>query len=120
MEGVLRSEILKSNEAAYYKQWEKDKGRKQIVIKHGYEDAACVACLSKMDFDPFGDHADPYCLDLIYTLKKYRKRGLATKLIKEYLDKMEISTHMVSPELKGILDKFEWKRINGGATYRSV
>ena len=115
----LRSEILNSNDAPYYRQWERDKGRKHIIIKYNGENA-CVACLSKMDFDPFGDHSDPYCLDLIYTLKKYRKKGLATALIRDYLHKMEITTHMISPELKRVLDTFNWKPINGGGTYRSV
>ncbi len=117
----LYIEILKSVESPYLKQWElqKKSDTKRIVIKHK-DEVACAAFLSKMEFDPFGDHKEPYCLDLIYTREKYRKKGLATRLIRDYLAKMEVSAHMATPELTSLLEKCQWKPINGGGTYRSA
>jgi hypothetical protein len=39
------------------------------------------AILSKMDFDPWNKHKDPWTLNFIYTFAKYRKRGYAKKLL---------------------------------------
>ena len=46
----------------------------QNIIKH-------IVLLSKIDFDPFGKHSNPYLINYIYTFPEYRRFGYASKML---------------------------------------
>jgi GNAT superfamily N-acetyltransferase len=50
-----------------------------------------IALMHKMDFDPFGKHSNPWVLDMIYTAREYRRRGLASQILQALKGKYEIT-----------------------------
>lgn len=118
----LRHEILSNDEySLYYRQWKKERkdgiDTKYIVLKCEGEDA-CGAYLSKCDYDPLHEHKNPYTLNFIYTREKFRNRGIATAMVLNHLQHMEISAFMPSPQMERIFKKCGWKNFND-IVYRS-
>ena len=54
----------------------------QNIIKH-------IVFLSKIDFDPFGKHSNPYLINYIYTFPEYRRFGYASKMLSYIKSKNE-------------------------------
>ena len=54
----------------------------QNIIKH-------IVLLSKIDFDPFGKHSNPYLINYIYTFPEYRRFGYASKMLSYIKSKNE-------------------------------
>jgi GNAT superfamily N-acetyltransferase len=50
------------------------------------------ALLHKSDMDPFGTHADPYVLDLVYVVPKYRRNGIGKTLMTHITQRHQITS----------------------------
>jgi len=52
------------------------------------------ALMTKMHFDPLKKHKNPYCINYIYTIEKYRNTGYASKLLQFIKTNFQISAHI--------------------------
>jgi GNAT superfamily N-acetyltransferase len=80
------------NEKQFWLQWLGDNNIKAYVLFLN-DEAITLALLSKMDFDPIGNHSKPVLINYIYTVEKYRRQKYASKLIEHIKNREEFSAH---------------------------
>ena len=82
-----------------------------VVLRRNTDsDVKCIALLSKMDFDPMGEHFHPWCIDLIFTPECHRRRGYASILAKILKLGYEVSAHCNSDESVKMFKKAGYKQ----------
>jgi GNAT superfamily N-acetyltransferase len=57
------------------------------------------------EIDEWGYHNKPYFIDFIFVFKKYRRRGIATKLIKQLIKNHQINTVCDTEEILSVFMK---------------
>lgn len=73
---------LSSVLAACVSQWYQGPATNRIYfIKDDRQEVIAYALLSKMDFDPVGEHENPRMIELVYTVPSRRREGLANVLL---------------------------------------
>lgn len=67
--------------------------------------------LSKMDYDPIGDHINPYMLDFIYTFPQYRREGYAYRLLAHIKTREELSVYTDNDDSNNLFKKADFVEI---------
>ena len=73
--------ISELNNIKYVNGWLEESATCKCFIKFIDGKIVSIALLRKMDFDPYGDHINPYLINYIHTMKDYRRLGYMNDLL---------------------------------------
>jgi GNAT superfamily N-acetyltransferase len=96
----LRDELTQSEKDIVLSAYREDNVITTTIEDNETNELIAFAVHHKVDFDPYNNHTTPFCLDFIYTFKKYRKQGFGLALLKFFIQyKIEL-TAFITDKLK--------------------
>ena len=67
-----------------------------------------IALLSKMNFDPRGQHSNPYMLNFIYTFSQFRAQGLANNIVMAIRENEEVTVFCQNHESRDLFERAQY------------
>jgi hypothetical protein len=116
--------IIKAVDKKYFKkqkhtnmfieQWLHETMTKAFVACSGGNQSVGYVILHRVDEDPCKKHTDPYVLDYICTAHTFRRKGIASALLKHVSSLYDLTAITSSVESDALFAKNEWYDIGGG------